>query len=166
MPYDVVLRKGSIMETLQRYRITIEQIGIKYGLMIAGANIGFFLLMAAFGLEGEIWLRFVNLIFVFLFVYRGMQHFKHHTSRHWTYLKGLGLGVMIVLVGAALFGIFLAIYSTLNKSFIGILSEATNIALDFNPVYIGFIAFVETLIYGFIIAFAAMQRLKNVEFHD
>lgn len=146
--------------------MTIEQAGFKFGLMMAGANAGFFLLMAAFGLEGEIWLRFVNLLFVFLFVYRGMQHFKHHTSRHWTYLKGLGVGIMIVLVGAAMFATFMGLYGFINKSFVATIDQSTNIGVNVNPVFIAFIAFVETVIYGFIIVFAAMQRLKRTHMQD
>ncbi|WP_224996068.1 hypothetical protein [Cesiribacter sp. SM1] len=154
------------MDSVQRHRITIEQIGIKYGLMLAGANTGFFLLMALFGWEDEIWLRFVNLVFVFLFAYRGMQYFKHHTLNHWTYLKGLSLGMFVVLTGSAIFAVFLAVYGLINQQFITSINEATNISIDFNPVFIAFIAFVETLIYGFIMVFAAMQRLKTTHMQD
>ncbi|AHM59645.1 hypothetical protein D770_06910 [Flammeovirgaceae bacterium 311] len=152
--------------TVQPQRITIEQIGFRYGLMLAGANIGFFLLMALFGLEDEIWLRFVNLVFIFLFAYRGMQYFKHHTQNHWTYLKGLGLGIFIVLVGAAVFAVFLGLYGLLNQQFVVSINEATNMSMNFNPVFIAFIAFVETMIYGFILVFAAMQRLKTTHMQD
>lgn len=122
--------------------------------------------MAVFGWQDEIWLRFFNLIFVFLFVYRGMQNFKHHTLRHWTYFKGLGLGVYIVLMSAAIFAVFLGIYSMLNQGFVASINEAANVSLNFNPVFIAFIAFFETVIYGCILTFAAMQRLKTTHMQD
>jgi phosphoglycerol transferase MdoB-like AlkP superfamily enzyme len=154
------------MDTVQPQRITVEQIGFKYGLMLAGANTGFFLLMALFGWEDEIWLRFVNLVFIFLFAYRGMQHFKHHTLRHWTYLKGLSLGMFIVLVGSLIFAVFLGVYGLLNQQFVSTINEATNISINFNPVFIAFVAFFETMIYGFILVFTAMQRLKTTHMQD
>lgn len=89
------------METLHRQRLTIEEIGLKYGLILAGANIGFFLIMALFSLEDQIWLRFTNLLFIFFVVYKGLQYFKHHALGEWTYFKGMGLGVYILIIGAS-----------------------------------------------------------------
>lgn len=100
------------METTKRHCITIEQIGLRYGFILAGANVGFFLLMALFNLEDQIWLRFLNLTFIFLVVYKGLQYFKHHTLSDWTYLKEMGLGVYILLPGSLLFPclLFLMVY--------------------------------------------------------
>lgn len=148
------------MATIQRHRITIEQIGMKYGLILAGANIGFFLLMALFQLEGQLWLRFTNLLFIFLVVYKGLQYFKHHTLSHWTYFKGLGLGVYILLVGAAVFSLFIAFYGLLNNDFITTINKTARVSLPVNPLIIALITFLETILYGFIIVFTCMQRLK------
>lgn len=149
------------MATLQQHRITIEQIGLRYGLILAGANTAFFLLMAVFRLEDQIWLRFTNLIFTFVVVYKGLQHFKHHTTRHWTYFKGLGLGVYILLVGAIVFALFIATYGLLNNDFIATINKTASIGIAVNPLIIAIITFFETLLYGFILVFAAMQRLRN-----
>lgn len=154
------------MATIQRHRITVEQIGLKYGLILAGANIGFFLLMAIFGLEDNITLRFVNLVFIFFVSYKGLQYFKHHSLKHWTYLKGLGLGVYIVLVGAIVFSIFLAIFGFLDANFVPSINAKKPMGLTVNPVMLAAFAFFETAFYGFILVFAAMQRLKTTHMQD
>lgn len=149
------------METIQRHRITIEQIGLKYGLILAGANIGFFMLMALFQLEDQIWLRFTNLIFIFIVVYKGLQYFKHHTLAGWTYFKGLGLGFLILLVCAIVFSAFIALYGILNNDFVTTINKTTRLNLPVSPVAIAMITFLETILYGFILVFASMQRLKS-----
>jgi hypothetical protein len=149
------------MATIQRHRITIEETGFKYGLILAGANIGFFLLMALFGLEDQLWLRFTNLIFIFLVVYKGLQYFKHHTLSEWTYLKGLGLGVYILLVGGIIFSVFIAAYGLLNNDFITSINKTTGVNISVNPIIMAAITFLETMLYGFILVFASMQRLKT-----
>ncbi len=154
------------MEAVQRHRITIEQIGLKYGLILAGANAGFFLLMALFGLEDQIWLRFVNLPIIFFVVYKGLHYFKHHTLSYWTYLKGMGLGVYILLTGGLIFSTFIVAYGLLNSDFTTTINKTTNINLPVNPIVIGAISFFETLLYGFILVFACMQRLKTSHMKD
>lgn len=154
------------MATIQRHRITIEQIGLRYGLILAGANIGFFLLMVLFGLEDQIWLRFINIAFIFLVVYKGLQYFKHNTLSHWTYLKGMGLGVYILLVAAAIFAVFMIGYGLLNNDFVSRINDTTRIGLSVSPFLLALIAFFETIFYGFILVFAAMQRLKTTHMQD
>lgn len=149
------------METIQRHRITIEEVGLRYGLILAGANIGFFLLMALFSLEDQLWLRFTNLIFIFLVVYKGLQYFKHHTLSDWTYMKGLGLGVYILLVGGIVFSVFIAAYGLLNNDFITSINKTTGVNISVNPIMMAAITFLETLLYGFILVFTSMQRLKT-----
>lgn len=149
------------MATAEQHRITIEQVGLKYGLILGGANTGFFLLMAAFGWADEIWLRFINLGFIFLVAYKGLQYFKHHTSRGWTYLKGMGLGVYILLTGGLIFSVFLIAFGLINSGFIANVDQTTRLRIEVNPFVLGIIAFLETILYGFIMVFAAMQRLKG-----
>lgn len=154
------------MESTQQQRITIEQIGLKYGLILAGANIGFFLLMALFRLEDHIWLRFFNLAFIFLMVYKGLQYFKHHTLNHWTYLKGMGLGAFILLVGAVIFSVFIASYGLLNNDWLTTINKTSRVSFQVNPVMMAMITFLETVLVGFILVFAAMQRLKTSHMKD
>lgn len=154
------------MESTKRHRITIEQIGLRYGFILAGANIGFFLLMALFNLEDQIWLRFVNLTFIFLVVYKGLQYFKHHTLSDWTYLKGMGLGVYILLSGSLLFSVFIASYGLLNNDFITTINKTTRVAFYVSPIAIALISFLETVLIGFILVFTAMQRLKTSHMKD
>lgn len=154
------------METTKRRRITIEQIGLRYGLILAGANIGFFLLMALFSLEDQIWLRFVNLTFIFLVVYKGLQYFKHHTQSDWTYLKGMGLGVYILLSGSILFSLFIASYGLLNRDFITTINKTTRVNFYVSPITMALISFFETVLSGFILVFASMQRLKTSHMKD
>lgn len=149
------------METIRRRRLTIEKTGLKYGLMLAGANIGFFLLMVLFGLEYQIWLRFFNVGFIFLMVYQGLKYFKHHSLSDWTYLKGMGLGVYILLTGGLVFSIFITTYGLLNPEFVTTLNEAARVSIHVNPVVIALITFLETVLYGFILVFTSMQRLKT-----
>ncbi|EMR04759.1 DUF4199 domain-containing protein [Cesiribacter andamanensis] len=154
------------MEATDKKRITIEQIGIRYGLILAGANIGFFLLMSLLGLEERSWLRFFNLVFIFFVVYKGLQYFKHHTRSYWTYFKGLGVGMVILLVGALIFSIFIGAYSWLNPGFIEAVQGNLPLNVTFGPLVLAMLVFLETMIYGFILTFACMQRLKTSHMQD
>lgn len=154
------------METIRRRRMTIEQTGLKYGLMLAGANIGFFLLMVLFGLEHQIWLRFFNVAFIFLMVYEGLRYFKHHTLSEWTYLKGMGLGLYILLVGGVGFSLFITGYGLLNEEFVATINRTARVSINVSPVVIALITFLETVLYGFIMVFTSMQRLKTSHMKD
>lgn len=150
------------MKTIQRQRITIEQIGLRYGLILAGANIGFFLLMALFGLQDQIWLRFTNLIFIFFVIYKGLQYFKHHSlPGQWTYFKGMGLGVYTLLTGAIIFSLFITFYGIINTNFVTTINKTSGVNIELNPVAVALITFLETMLYGFILVFTSMQRLKT-----
>ena len=147
-------------------RLTIERVGLKFGLILAGANIGYFLLMAAIGLETTTWLRVGNFILMFLVTYRAVQYFKHHVKGYWTYMKGLGAGMYTILIGALPFAIFLMLYSLIDYNFIETLKETQPMGRYFNPFFVSFLAFVEMLVYGFIFVFTIMQRLKSSHFSN
>ncbi len=48
--------------------LTIERLAIKYGILMALAPVGFFLLMKAFGLHHNLELRALNIVILSIFV--------------------------------------------------------------------------------------------------
>lgn len=143
------------------HNVTIERVGWKYGLFLAAANIGYFLLMAIFDLETHTWLRVGNFILMFSFIYVSIRSFKHKNYPKFTYLKGLAEGIYTVLVGYIPFAIFIFIYAAwIDEDFTYSMTDMIPLGQNFMPFAIGFITLLEGIIYGVIFSFTLMQRLK------
>lgn len=144
-------------------KITIENVGIRYGLYLLAGLITFFLLMGLVGLQGMIELRFLNFIILFVVVYLALTYYKKKNNNILTYFRGLGLGVFISLVGAIPFAIFIGFYlGVLNQELMEtIKNEWSAYATYINPFSISFVIALEGAISGFFTAFILMQYLKN-----
>lgn len=160
---SVKKEKEELMATPEH--VTIERVGWKYGLFLAAGNIGYFLLMAAFGLETETWLRVGNFILMFALIYTSIRTFKHKNYANFTYLKGLAEGIYTVLVGYVPFAIFIFIYAAwIDEDFTYSMTDMIPLGQNFLPLVIGFVTLLEGMIYGVIFSFTMMQRLKITHF--
>lgn len=147
---------------MDKNAITVEKVGIKYGLFLAGGLIGYFLFMKLFGLEDILELRFLNVIILVLAVVGALKFYKKNSDALMTYFKGIGVGVLTSMVGALIFALFMGIYlGFIDPVFLdSIKNEWSSYTAHINPFTISFIIVLEGTISGFFTTFIAMQYFK------
>lgn len=91
--------------------VTVERTGFRYGIYGGIAMIVYFLILVLFGLEGNETLRILNHIFMAIAVCMAIFYFTRHPSKGSRYLSGLGIGFIVGLVSAVIYGIFMFLYS-------------------------------------------------------
>jgi len=141
---------------------TVEKVGIRYGLFLAGGLIAYFLLMQLLGLADILELRFLNLFILIAAVVGALKYYKKHSNHLMTYFKGIGVGVFTSMVGAVIFALFMGVYlGVIAPGFYEtIRSEAPTYASQITPVTVSFVILLEGVISGFMTTFIAMQWYK------
>ncbi len=140
---------------------SIENIGIRWGIITFILLSAYFFLMKIFGLVHVVELRFLNSFIMFFGCYKSIKTTKQNL-KNFGYFKGIGVGSLNALVSSALFTIFGIVYITLiEPGFIAELktNEPLGLYLD------GFLAVIQILIEGvisgFIFSFIIMQWMKD-----
>lgn len=147
------------METYRKN--TIERIGIKYGVLMALALVGYFLLMKAINLEQNLELRVFNLIILSSFVLIAIDKYKKMKGVHLTYLKGVGLGLLTSVVGVFIFASLVLLYVTLiDPVFMEIIKQNEPFGDYLTPLLVSIAILIEGMASGFIASFAIMQYYK------
>jgi len=135
---------------------------IRYGLAITGILIGYFLLLALFGLHTNPVFSFFNAVITAFGIFSAIKVYKLEQGRDFTYYKGFTIGILTGFISTILFTAFFLIYATeINPDFlIGLLEVFKR---DYE-VQIGLVAFVVALM-GFattvVITLACMQYFKQ-----
>ena len=149
------------MEEIQVSKTTLVA---KYALLTVAMLIVYFLIMALFGLIKYSALRVINYPLIALGIFSAIKEIKRKSGNDKIgYLTGFSTGFMIVLATAFLFSIFVFIYAKfINLSFVNMIwPEPYSKDNDMNSLAIGMYIFGETLIFGVIIDFIAMQYFKR-----
>ncbi|MFN0189876.1 MAG: hypothetical protein ACKVQV_14335 [Bacteroidia bacterium] len=147
---------------MENVKTTIQQLGIKVGLVICALYIGFFLLMKALNLGHISELRYINFLILILGLIYVFNYFKRPGYKI-EYLSGMGLGFITSTVSLMPFAFFLYLYfsyidpdllikiksgSTLMSSYLTPLASAIGVAI-------------EGIAYGVIVSFIIMQYYKS-----
>lgn len=135
---------------------------VKNGLLIFGLVGVYFIILELLGLTDNIFLKFINFIFVLI----GVNNTLKTTSKIGAdYLKKLVAGVVTVFVGIFLSAIALYIYLSVNDS-----SDISAYAMTLIPAETNFqfagIIFVEGFTSSLMIVFIMLQYWKNVNVPD
>ncbi len=141
---------------------SVEKVGFRYGLFLAGGLIGYFLLMQLLGLADILELRFLNLFILIAAVVGALKYYKKHCNTMMTYFKGMGVGIFTSMVGAVIFAFFMGVYlGVVAPGFYEtIRNEWPAYATQLSPVTISFVVLLEGAISGFMTTFIAMQWYK------
>ncbi|MDF9795267.1 hypothetical protein OKW21_000530 [Catalinimonas alkaloidigena] len=140
---------------------TIERLGVKYGVLMTLALVGYFLLMKAVNLEQNLELRVFNLIILSSFVLMAIDKYKKKKGLHLTYLKGVGLGLLTSVVGVFVFATLVLLYVTiLDPAFMEIIKQNEPFGSYLNPLLVSIAILIEGTASGFIATFAIMQYYK------
>lgn len=147
------------------HHLTIEKVGMKYGLLTCAGLIGYFLLMKAFNLEHNLELRAFNLVILGSGVLASIKYFKDHAYHSMTYLKGLGAGMLTSIIAVISFSLLVFIYLTfIQPQFMEVIQTNEPFGLYLNPYNVTAIIVFEGLASGFLCSFAIMQYYKTSHF--
>lgn len=144
-------------------KITIESLGIKYGLYLFGGLVAYFLIMKLFGLHEVVELRFFNFVILIAAVYSALKYFKKKSGSVLTYFRGIGIGVLTSFVGVIPFAIFIGFYlGFMDQELMQtIKSDQAAYITYINPFSLSFVIALEGMISGFFTTFILMQYLKT-----
>lgn len=93
-------------------------VALKYGLIITGGLIAYFVILSAFNLHTNIWLRIANGFFMAAGIYFAIKNYKHKYNTTFTYADGFKTGLLTGFIATGFFTLFMAIYMFhLDKEF-------------------------------------------------
>ena len=145
-------------------RITIEKTAEKYGLFTAVGLIALFFIMKLLGIVHVIELRALNFFVLAIGVVMALKYFRKTNPESFTYLKGLGLGVLTGIIASVLFGLFVFIYTNfLDPAFMQSIIENEPFGRYLNPYIAGVAVTVEGIASGLILAFIVMNYMDTKE---
>jgi hypothetical protein len=135
---------------------------IKYGLITAAMLIVYFLIMSSSGLLRYSGLRFFNYALLAAGLSFAFTEAKRKMRNHnITYLPGLGMGFMMVLVTAIIFSVFVFIYAqVINTSFLDMIWPGLSYS-NGKAYAIGIYVFGETLAFGLLLDIILIQVFKR-----
>jgi hypothetical protein len=135
----------------------------RYGLILMGSLIGYFLLMRATGLGHEYWLRAFNAVILYSILMTAIKEYKKRSgdaySEFFNYFK---ISMRTALIGIAGFAIFVAIYlDVLDPIFLEEVRTVEKISPYLTPVTAAGIVFIEGFGSAFLCSYLAIQYLKR-----
>ena len=149
---------------MEEVQVSKTALVAKYAIFTVAMLIVYFMIMALCGLIKYSALRVINYPLIAIGIFMAIKEIKRKSGNDRVgYLTGFSTGFMIVLVTAILFSIFVFAYARwINLSFVNtIWPEPYSKDNDTNSFAIGMYIFGETLIFGLIIDFIAMQYFKR-----
>lgn len=145
-------------------RVTIERTAEKYGLLTAIGIIVLFFIMKFAGIVHVIELRALNFFVLAVGVVLALRLFRKTNPDSFTYLKGLGLGMLTAIIASVLFGLFVFVYTNfLDPAFMQSIVENEPFGQYLNPYIAGVAVTVEGIASGLILSFIVMNYMDTVE---
>lgn len=143
-------------------KTSIQQLGVRCGLVISAFYIGFFLLMRTMDYGHISELRFFNFLFLILGLVYIFRYFKR-PGRKISYLPGIGLGFITSIVSLIPFAFFLYVYFTYIDLdlLLKIKSSSSLMGSYLTPLASAIGVAIEGAAYGVIISFVIMQYYKS-----
>ena len=143
--------------------MTQKKLIITYAILITGMIGAFFLLSNLVGLEGNPYLRFLNLIFVLVGIRQAIKT-NIEINKETNYLTNLGLGLQTSAL-AVIFSIIgvIGYISFINPDFISIMNNSFLIGGNLSLAEIVITLVIEGMASSFVGSFIVMQFYKN---HD
>ncbi|MEO5790351.1 MAG: DUF4199 domain-containing protein [Gelidibacter sp.] len=93
-------------------------VALKYGLIITGCLIAYFLILRLFNLHTSIWFRVANGLFMAAGIYFAIKTYKDKYNADFTYVDGFKTGLLTGFIATGCFTLFMAIYMFhLDKEF-------------------------------------------------
>ncbi len=141
---------------------TVEKTAEKYGLFTAIGLIALFFIMKLLGIVHVIELRALNIFILATGVVTALKYFSKTKPQSFTYLKGLGLGVLTGIIASILFGLFVFIYTNLlDPAFMQEMVKNEPFGQYLNPYIAGVAVAMEGIGSTLILAFIVMNYMDT-----
>jgi hypothetical protein len=140
---------------------TLEQIGLKWGLIVFVILSVYFFTLKLLGFQHIIEFRLFNGVIMYFGIYMAIREFKK-SDNEFNYFKGLGTGIITASVATSIFALFGFIYLFfINPSFLESIRQNEMFGIYMTrwgaPIQI----FIEGMTTGCIMSYANMQLLKK-----
>lgn len=89
---------------------TVKSLAMKWGLIMGLISIGFFLIIALGGFQGNSAMQWIGLIPTIVVIYLAHKEFKDGGDGYMSYGQGLGMGTLISLISSIISTAFFFIY--------------------------------------------------------
>lgn len=131
---------------------------LKYGILIFLSLVGYYMIMKAFNLHENLWLRGLNFAIVFFWLYQLTNNKDKSTG----YLRQFGNNLIAAASGVAMFSISIFIYLTwINPEFLNVLSESWMFSQFLSPGMVSAAIFIEGFASSVILSLIVMQVFKS-----
>jgi hypothetical protein len=111
-------------------KLTIKQVGIKYGIYLALVSILYTLILQILGLAAKQALGYVGIIFVIIALYLAHRDYKR-SNEYMSYGQGLGISMIIVTISSVLSSLFSYIYiKFVDSSMLDVIREQGIIQME------------------------------------
>jgi hypothetical protein len=105
-------------------KVSVEGVGIRYGVFASIAMIIYFIVANIAGLAHLEEVRFMSHVFILVAVVLAIGTFKRIHGGYMPYLPGLGLGFVVGLTAAVIYALFIFVYANfLNPDFLAVLEH-------------------------------------------
>ena len=145
-------------------KVSFQNIGIKYGLLVGVAHIVFFLIMRMIGLTRIVELSYLSGIFLIIGIVVAISKFKRINRGFIRYFDGLGIGVVTAFVSSLILALFLVLYvAVFDSSYLEMMQASALFPAGLSVLAMFWITIAHGTWPGFIIGFIAMQWFKSPE---
>jgi len=134
-----------------------------YGLGIAVALMGYFLIMKAIGLSHVVELRLVNLAILMIGVYLALRKFKNSHEDRLNYFRALITGVATGAIGSSVFAVFLFIWMKVDPALMQAIIENDPMGRYLNAYIAAFIVALEGVFSGLLVTFILINYVTTDE---
>lgn len=140
------------------------RISRKNGLLLGALLIAYFLLMKAFGLGHNYYLRAFNAVLVLLMMQQGIKAYRQflESEKYGTFFELFKLTMRTAFIGISVFSVFLAVYlDILDPNFMAEIATMESTSPFLSPVSVVGIVFIEGLGSAFVLSYLLIQAMKK-----
>lgn len=135
---------------------------VRFGLIISGILIAYFLVLALFNKHTNPAFSFFNAIITAFGIFETIRYYKLEQGSDFSYSKGIIAGIVSGFLATAVFSFFFLIYITeINTKFLAELVETINVGYDVSVGLITFTVAIMGLATTVISALTVMQYFKK-----
>ncbi len=139
--------------------ISLEKVAIKYGLMVFGSLVLYFLVMKWLGLFEIHELRGLNFFILIVGIWKALTYYKKEANLE--YFEGIGLGALTSVIAVIPFALFIFFYLQADTQFMANIKATEAFGQYLNPYILAFLIAFEGGISGVMVSFGMMQYLKK-----
>ena len=134
---------------------------LKHGALVFFGLTAYFLLMVAADLVHNLNLRLFNAVIMFSGIFLLLKRFKKQNfDKPFTYLNGLGAGLLVTIIGTAAYAIIMAIYLITNPDFMMEIKQEEPQGNYLNIPAMVLLILIEGIASGILFSYTSMQFLK------